>query len=204
MRLEVSDIRVDRGGRRVLDGLSFGLGPGEALIATGPNGAGKSTLLRALAGLLPLAAGRISVEGTEEALPCRELAHYVGHTDGNKASLTPAENVAFWAAMLAPRQSRGSALRPAEALASAALARLADIPVSVLSAGQRRRVALARLLVAERPIWLLDEPMTALDTASQARLADQMRRHLNGGGMIVAAAHGTLDLPAARHLQLRQ
>jgi heme exporter protein A len=188
----------------VLDGLSFGLGPGEALIVTGPNGAGKSTLLRALAGLLPLAAGRISIEGTNESLPCREVAHYVGHADGNKASLTPAENLAFWAAMLAPRQGRGSALRPAEALASAALARLADVPVSVLSAGQRRRVALARLLVAERPIWLLDEPMTALDTASQARLGDQMRGHLSRGGMIVAAAHGALDLPDARHLQLRQ
>src|ERR1700712_1772616 len=102
MRLDVSDIRVERGGRRVLDGLSFVLQPGEALIVTGPNGAGKSTLLRALAGLLPLAAGRIAIAGAEDAPPPREIAHYVGHADGNKASLTAAENLRFWAAVLRP------------------------------------------------------------------------------------------------------
>ncbi|MEA2841739.1 MAG: heme exporter protein [Methylobacteriaceae bacterium] len=203
MRLEVSDVRVERGGRRVLDGLSFVLAPGNALIVTGPNGAGKSTLLRALAGLLPLAAGRIAIVGADHALPCREVAHYVGHADANKASLTANENLAFWAASLASQQGGRSALQPAEALASSGLQRLADLPVSVLSAGQRRRVALARLLVASRPIWLLDEPMTALDAASQTRLGDQMRRHLDQGGIIVAATHGTLDLSDARHLELR-
>src|SRR5947209_10943626 len=116
MRLEVSDIRVERGGRHVLDGLGFVLQQGEALIVTGPNGAGKSTLLRALAGLLPLAAGRIAIEGAEDAPPCREVAHYVGHADGNKASLTARENLALWTAMLAPRQSGGSASPPADAL----------------------------------------------------------------------------------------
>jgi heme exporter protein A len=203
MRLEVSDIRVDRGGRRVLDGLSFVLNPGEALVVTGPNGAGKSTLLRALAGLLPLAAGRIAIEGAEDPPPPREVAHYIGHGDGNKASLTARENLAFWAAMLTARQGRGIALPAATALQSFALERVADFPVAALSAGQRRRVALARLLVAARPLWLLDEPMTALDTPSQVRFGDDMNRHLDEGGMIVAATHGSLELPNARHLSLR-
>src|SRR5947209_2156262 len=100
MRLEVSDVRVERGGRRVLEAVSFVLQPGEALIVSGPNGAGKSTLLRALAGLLPLASGRVVIADAEDATPCREVAHYIGHSEGNKASLTPAENLAFWAAML--------------------------------------------------------------------------------------------------------
>jgi heme exporter protein A len=202
MRLEVSDIRVERGGRRVLDGLSFVLNPGEALVVTGPNGAGKSTLLRAIAGLLPLAGGRIAIEGAEDAPP-REVAHYIGHGDGNKASLTARENLAFWAAMLTARQGRGIASPAAAALQSFALERVADFPVAALSAGQRRRVALARLLVAARPLWLLDEPMTALDMPSQVRFDDEMNRHLDEGGMIVAATHGSLELPNARHLSLR-
>ena len=204
MRLEVSDIRVERGGRRVLDGLSFELAPGEALIVTGPNGAGKSTLLRVLAGLLPLKQGRIAIVGTKDPPPCAELAHYLGHADGNKASLTAAENLSFWAAMLTSRQGREAALPPREALAFFALAHATDLPVAVLSAGQKRRVALARLLVAARPIWLLDEPMNALDAASQARLSELMRSHLSEGRMIVAATHGALDLPNARQLALRQ
>jgi heme exporter protein A len=202
MRLEVSDIRVDRGGRRVLDGLSFVLNPGEALVVTGPNGAGKSTLLRALAGLLPLAGGRIAIEGAEDALPPREVAHYIGHGDGNKASLTARENLAFWAAMLTARQGRGIALPAATALQSFALERVADFPIAALSAGQRRRVALARLLVAARPLWLLDEPMTGLDAASQARLLRLMQEHLAAGGVLAAATHGSLDLPNARPLVL--
>jgi heme exporter protein A len=201
MRLEVSDIRVERGGRRVLDGLSFVLNAGEALIVTGPNGAGKSTLLRALAGLLPLAAGRVAIAGAEDAPP-REVAHYVGHADGNKASLTAAENLAFWAAMLKPRQAKEPALAPADALASLALAHVADFPVAILSVGQRRRVALARLLVAARPLWLLDEPITALDAASQIGLLRLMQRHLAQGGMLAATTHGGLDVPNARRLAL--
>jgi heme exporter protein A len=201
MRLDVSDIRVERGGRRVLDGLRFVLQPSEALIVTGPNGAGKSTLLRALAGLLPLAAGRITVAG-EEASSAREVAHYVGHTDGNKASLTAGENLCFWAAMLASEKSRS--LPVAKAVEAFALTRIADLPVAALSAGQRRRIALARLFVAARPLWLLDEPMTALDANSRAILLAHMESHLGEGGMIVAATHRALDLPNARQLALRQ
>src|SRR3954453_2688242 len=178
MRLDVSDIRVERGGRRVLDGLRFVLQPSEALIVTGPNGAGKSTLLRALAGLLPLAGGRIAIEGGGDATSCREVAHYVGHADGNKASLTPRENLAFWAAMLALRQAGGSPSPPDDALAAFALQPLADLPLTVLSAGQKRRGALARLLGGPRPLWLLAEPMTALDAASQTLLLGEMQTRL--------------------------
>jgi heme exporter protein A len=204
MRLEVTDIRVERGGRRVLDGLSFAIEPGEALIVTGPNGAGKSTLLRALAGLLPLAGGRIAVEGREEqdAPSPRDIAHYVGHVDANKISLTAGENLAFWAAMLVNRQGRGGGVPVAEAVAAFGLEAIAELPVSVLSAGQRRRIALARLLVAARPLWLLDEPMTALDAAAQARLLGHMRIHLDRGGIVVAATHGPLDVRNARQLAL--
>jgi heme exporter protein A len=201
MRLDVSDIRVERGGRRVLDGLRFVLRPSEALIVTGPNGAGKSTLLRALAGLLPLAAGRITVAG-EEASSAREVAHYVGHADGDKASLTAGENLCFWAAMLASEKS--TSLPVAKAVEAFALTRIADLPVAALSAGQRRRIALARLFVAARPLWLLDEPMTALDANSRAILLAHMESHLGEGGMIVAATHRALDLPNARQLALRQ
>jgi heme exporter protein A len=202
-RLEVSDIRVERGGRRVLDGLSFAVAAGEALVVTGPNGAGKSTLLRAIAGLLPLRAGKIEISGVADAPPPREVAHYLGHADGNKASLTAAENLAFWAAMLGAGEGKAQ-LPPLDALAAFGLAHAADLPVAVLSAGQRRRVALARLLVASRPLWLLDEPTTALDAASHGRLSELMRAHLENGGLILAATHSALDLPNARHLALRQ
>lgn len=204
MRLEVTEIRVERGGRRVLDGLSFAVEPGEALIVTGPNGAGKSTLLRALAGLLPLAGGRIAVAGeVDDARSGREIAHYVGHADGNKISLTAGENLAFWSALLAVRGGRRGALPVAEAVAAFGLQAIAELPVAVLSAGQRRRIALARLLVAARPLWLLDEPMTALDVVAQARLLEHMRTHLDQGGIIVAATHAPLDMRNARQLALR-
>ena len=205
MRLEVRDIRVERGGRRVLDGLSFVLEPGEALIVTGRNGAGKSTVLRAIAGLLPLAGGGVAVAARDEedAPSARNIAHYVGHADANKASLTARENLAFSAAMLASRQGRGGALPVAEAIVACGLEAIADLPAAVLSAGQRRRIALARLLVAPRPLWLLDEPMNALDAAAQARLLGHIHTHLDQGGIVVAATHGPLDLRNARQLALR-
>jgi heme exporter protein A len=202
MKIEAEHVRVERGGRGVIENVSFVLHPGEALIVTGPNGSGKSTLLRALADLLPIAAGRIIVGGPTDATPVREIAHYVGHLDGNKASLSAQDNLAFWASMLAPGQPWGKAVGAAEALASFALGHVAHLPLTALSAGQRRRVALARLLVAKRPLWLLDEPTTALDAASQTRLADFMGDHLGAGGMIVAATHGTLPLPRAQQMAL--
>ncbi|WOJ91448.1 heme ABC exporter ATP-binding protein CcmA [Methylocapsa polymorpha] len=197
MRLSASGLSVERGGRIVFAKLSFTLDAGESLIVTGRNGAGKSTLLRALAGFLPPAAGEIScAPASDEALA--ERVHYIGHADALKGALTVSENLEFFASML----SSGRGGTPVDAaLAAFSLAHVAALPSAYLSAGQKRRAALAKLLVAPRPIWLLDEPTTALDAASQEIMADVMRTHLAEGGMIVAATHARLNL-AGRELRL--
>ena len=196
--LHVENLSIARGGRILAKNLSFTVQEGEALIITGPNGAGKSTLLRVLAGLLPPADGKISLSGREgDELPLH--THYVGHADALKSALTPRENLGFWSRALHDSH-RG--MRTSLALERVGLAHLPDLPVSYLSAGQRRRVALARLLVAPRSLWLLDEPSTALDAASQDRLRHLMEQHLAAGGMIVAATHMSLGL-SARELPLR-
>lgn len=194
MQLSVEGLACARSGRTVFSGLSFALGPGEALVVTGRNGAGKSTLLAALAGSLRPSAGRIAADGVGER-PLAECLHLVGHRDGLKGALTAEENLAFARDLLG-----GGGVAPAEALAAVGLAHAAALPVAYLSAGQRRRVALARLLVARRPLWLLDEPTAALDAASQGRLAGLMRDHLAGGGLLVAATHADLGLTGARSL----
>jgi heme exporter protein A len=191
LRLSASRVTVERGGRIVISNLSFALYAGESLTVTGPNGAGKSTLLRALAELLPLSGGAISCAPPSSGT-LAESAHYVGHADGLKSLLTVTENLQFLAAML----DAGHGGMPVEfALAEFGLSHAANLPVTYLSAGQKRRAALAKLLVAWRPVWLLDEPSTALDAASQARMAKIMAAHLAQGGMIVAATHAKLGLP---------
>ena len=195
MRLVASDLTCVRGGREVFARLEFSLSAGEALVVTGRNGAGKSSLLRMLAGLVRIAAGRLALEGGDAELSIPEQAHYLGHQDALKPSLSVQENLHFWARFLGDGAI-------AEALAAVGLDSLAELPAGYLSAGQRRRLSLARLLAVKRPIWLLDEPTSALDAASQARLADLMRRHLAGGGLIVAATHGPLGLEPARELRL--
>jgi heme exporter protein A len=195
MRLVASDLTCVRGGREVFARLEFSLSAGEALVVTGRNGAGKSSLLRMLAGLVRIAAGRLALEGGDPELSIPEQAHYLGHQDALKPSLSVQENLHFWARFLGDGAI-------AEALAAVGLDSLAELPAGYLSAGQRRRLSLARLLAVKRPIWLLDEPTSALDAASQARLADLMRRHLAGGGLIVAATHGPLGLEPARELRL--
>lgn len=194
MQIEAKGLAVERGGRRVFTDLGFRLAGGEALLVTGPNGAGKSSLLRALAGLLPLAAGEIILASDAENLA--ERCHYVGHADALKPSLSVYENLAFWTALLARADAAAPEARIETALARLGLAHIADLPCAYLSAGQKRRAALARLLTAERPLWLLDEPATALDTASQGVLAGMMRDHLSHGGLIIAATHAPLDIPA--------
>jgi heme exporter protein A len=205
MHIEARALRVERGGRTIFANLTFSLAAGEALLVLGPNGAGKSTLLRALAGLLPLAAGEIVFSPETEA-GAAAVAHYVGHADALKASLTIAENLAFWSAMLAAGTASagfgGSAALSAEAaLARFGLAHIADLPAAYLSAGQKRRAALARLLIVPRPIWLLDEPLTALDTAGQAVLTALIEDHRARGGMLIAATHAPLAIEA-RHVEL--
>jgi heme exporter protein A len=195
MRLSAQDIAIERGGRSILAGLSFEARAGAALIVTGPNGAGKSSLLRAIAGLLPLAAGAFALAGGASEASIGEQAHCLGHADALKGALTAGENLAFWAGALGGDPSRG-------ALARLGLAHVADFPVRALSAGQQRRVALARLLVAPRPLWLLDEPVSALDAAAQSLFLAIMREHLAGDGLIVAATHAPLGLDGATTLAL--
>jgi len=193
----VRDLACERGGRLVYDGLSFSLKGGEALVLTGPNGAGKSSLLRQLAGLLDVVRGEIAREGGDPERTPGEQAHYVGHLDALKPSMSVAETIAFW------RVFFGSIPQGAEtALEALGLLHLADLPVAYLSAGQRRRLSLARLIAVPRPIWLLDEPTVALDAASVARLVRLMKGHLAQGGMIVAATHLDLGLENAKTLRL--
>ena len=196
VRLTATSLSVRRSGRRIFSNLSFALGPGEALMVTGRNGAGKSTLLSVLAGRLKPEAGSIAVADVGEAtLP--ECLHVVGHRDGLKSPLTAEENLAFARDLLgAPTAS------PRAALEELGLGHALKLPVAYLSAGQRRRVALARLLVCRRPLWLLDEPTAALDTTSQAVLTGLMARHLGEGGLVIAATHQSIGLDVARELSI--
>jgi heme exporter protein A len=196
LALDADNLACRRGGRLIFEGLAFRLHNGEAIALTGRNGAGKSSLLAMLCGRLRPDAGTIRVEGAAEAPPV-ELSHFVGHRDGLKTALTAQENLVFAQALLGD-----AALSPADALAAVGLPHVAGLPVGYLSAGQRRRVALARLLVSRRPFWLLDEPMSALDLAAQAMLTGLMRDHLAQGGAILAATHGPLGLDGARELRI--
>lgn len=197
MRLDAVDLTCVRGGRTVFSGVGFAVSGGGALLVTGPNGAGKSSLLRTIAGLVRLAAGRLELTGGAADTPLAEQAHYLGHLDALKPSLTVTENLNFWLQYLGTGQEDASA-----ALAAVGLDGVAHLPAGYLSAGQRRRLSIARLIAVKRPIWLLDEPTTALDRASQDRLAALMREHLAGNGIIVAAAHGGIGLDHATELRL--
>ena len=196
MRLWAENLGCLRGGREVLRDVNLSLASGEALLVTGHNGAGKSTLLRLLAGLLRPSAGRIGLDGGSADADIGEQAHYLGHQDALKPSLSVAENLAFWIACY------GGTGDGAVALETLGLGALADLPAAYLSAGQRRRLSLARLVAIARPLWLLDEPTAALDSNAQAQLTQIMRTHLAGGGLIVAATHAPIGLDDNRILQI--
>ncbi|MBB4267814.1 heme ABC exporter ATP-binding protein CcmA [Roseospira visakhapatnamensis] len=207
LRFEGRGLVCLRGERIVFGNLGFGLGPGEALLLLGPNGSGKSSLLRLMAGLLRPLAGELGWhDGPVRADPERHHARtrYVGHTDAVKPVLTAAETLRFWARVCAETAPSRAALDAAvaEALARLDLTRLADVPGRMLSAGQRRRLNLARLLAAPAPLWLMDEPTTALDRASVRILEDLLAEHRARGGMIALSTHQTVDLPGARVLDL--
>jgi len=201
MQLIAENLTLERGGRTVVDGLSFRLASGEALLLTGPNGSGKTTLLRALAGFLAPASGRILLDEAPPERERAELCHFVGHLDGLKNHLTVTENLAFWADYL--DEARAEA-RPAldAALDRFDLAALADIPAGYLSAGQRRRLALARLGVAKRPVWLLDEPTVSLDATSVGLLLEAIAGHVASGGIAAIATHVPMALECAREVRL--
>jgi heme exporter protein A len=204
MRLVGSDLACVRGGRQVFTDLSFSVAAGEALVVLGPNGVGKSSLLRLIAGLVARAGGTLVLEGGDGELTIAEQAHYLGHQDALKPSLTVNENLTFWSRYLGGGEATQTALIAAltAALVGVGLDGIAQLPAAYLSAGQRRRLSIARLLAVKRPIWLLDEPTTALDAAAQAALAGFMEQHLAAGGLIVAAAHGPIGLKAAQELRL--
>jgi heme exporter protein A len=191
MRLAGSGVRCVRGGREVFSGLDFEAASGGALAVTGANGAGKTSLLRMIAGLLTLAGGSIVLEGGENELTLAEQAHYLGHRDALKPALSVMENLEFWRDFLG-----GEVSDAAESLAAVGLDHAAELPAAYLSAGQRRRLSIARLLAVRRPIWLLDEPTSALDAGGQALFTGLMGEHLGRGGLIIAATHAPLGIAA--------
>jgi len=197
MELRVEDVSVERGGRLVLSHVSFRAQAGELVRLAGPNGAGKTTLLRTIAGLIEPASGAIRLDGGEGDAAIGERCHFAGHLDALKPALTVTENLSFWQAFLGGGDvERG--------LAAFGLSSLRSFPAAVLSAGQRRRLSLSRLRLGERPLWLLDEPASHLDQASADALVGVMQGHLDGGGIIVAASHGALGLPARHEVDLGQ
>jgi heme exporter protein A len=196
MRLSGHGVRCVRGGREVFSGLEFALGAGEAVAVTGRNGAGKTSLLRLIAGLLAPAGGSIDLAGGDAELTLPEQAHYLGHRDALKPALSVMENLLFWRDFLG-----GEGFDAAGSLAAVGLDHAARLPAAYLSAGQRRRLSVARLVAVRRPIWLLDEPTSALDVAGQSLFAGLMSDHLSRGGLIIAATHAPLP-HTTRELQI--
>lgn len=189
-----------RAGRKVFEGLSFALAPGDALLLRGANGSGKSTLLRCLAGLLRPAAGVLRRDGADiagEPEAHRRRLRYLGHHEAVKPQLSVAENLRFTAALAGVGAPDVEA-----ALDAMGIARLGDLPARYLSAGQRRRLALARLVAAPAPLWLLDEPLSGLDAAAAARFAEMVAAQRQAGGMVVLSVHGPLEVPGAAELDL--
>lgn len=208
VRLSAQDLTVARGGVALARGVSFTVGPGEALIVRGPNGAGKTSLMRMAAGLAPVEEGALTLaDGAgrnlgRELYPSDAVA-WLGHADGLSPNETPRAHVGFHARWRGGVASADEAARRVEdALAEFDVARFAHRPARRLSAGQRRRAALARVAASHLPLWLLDEPAAPLDVAGRAALAAAVARHRAAGGLVVAVAHDVLDWPDAQTLRI--
>lgn len=195
MELHAKDLTCERGGRIVFRNVSLALAPGQLMQLTGPNGSGKSSLLRLIAGLNEAQAGEVRLAGGTDDLTIGQQAHYIAHQEAVKAALSVHENLAFWRDFLGGGDVE-------TALAAFDLTRLSTYPAGLLSAGQKRRLALARLVLVPRVLWLLDEPTVGLDTASLERLAGVMARQLEAGGMIIAATHVPLGREPDTRLDL--
>ncbi len=198
MRLVAEGLAGERGGEPVFSGIGFVLSEGDALVVTGANGSGKSTLLRVVSGLLPSAAGSVTLENGGEDWPTvMSACHYLGHQNAMKTALTVTENLGFW------RGFQGEPhLQPVEALEMVGLGAIGHLPFGYLSTGQKRRVAIARLLVSWRPVWLLDEPTAGLDAASERQFGALMRAHREDSGIVIAATHLPLGLEGAMEIRM--
>ncbi len=201
MRLSIDNLIVKRGERTVLSAVTVAVNTGQSLLLTGPNGAGKTTLIRTIAGFLAPASGTVSLEGGDPELDLAQQCHFVGHSNGVKPSLTVGENLKFWAAYLGGENAKANGARVTSTIEALGLEDLGGIEAAYLSAGQKRRVGLARLLVADRPLWLLDEPTVSLDAASATQLAKLINVHTSKGGLAVIATH--LPMALERTLDLR-
>ncbi|MCC8933182.1 heme ABC exporter ATP-binding protein CcmA [Rhizobium sp. 'Codium 1'] len=203
MRLNAENLSARRGDDLIFVNVSFTLAEGEALVLTGRNGSGKSTLLRVLAGLLRPETGHAVCisEDDGETRPAGEFSHYLGHRNGMKRELTVAENLAFWKSFLGDLGA-GQSLEVEAAASAVDLAGITHLPYGYLSAGQQRRFAMARLLVAHRPIWILDEPTAALDRRADTMFEDLVRRHRQAGGIVIAATHQPLGMEGAKSLEM--
>ncbi len=195
--LTINALALARGGRVLFEGMDLGLDAGEAVALSGPNGSGKTSLLRAIAGFLRPAAGSVAFAGADGPLDPDDARgrglHMLGHHDGLKPGRTAIEELTFQTVW-----TGGTADSALEALQAMELGAASELEVRMLSAGQRRRLALARLIASPRPLWLLDEPMAPLDAARRVRFGEVMAAHLKGGGMILAAVHDELPIPARR------
>lgn len=203
MLLTAENLAARRGEDLIFMNVSFKLTSGQALVLTGPNGSGKSTLLRVLAGLLRPETGTIKIagEGVEAGTLASEASHYLGHKNAMKQELTVHENLDFWKRFLGDFND-GTLLSIEEAAETVGLSGITHLPFGYLSAGQQRRFAMAKLLVAWRPIWILDEPTAALDASADVMFTGLVEAHLARGGIVVAATHQPLGLEGAQELRM--
>jgi heme exporter protein A len=210
MKFEAKNISINRGARRIIQSVNFTLNNGDALIVTGENGSGKSTLLRALAGLLPFAEGSLFFdlpeEGKDDPLIIREHIHYLGHQNGMKPALSVRENLEFWQGYSTPSDSDESldGMSIIEALDFVELPHVLELPYGYLSTGMKRRVSIAKLLITEKPIWIVDEPTAGLDAKSSAMFTDLCKDHCSNGGILIAATHLPLGIDGAKKLEVEQ
>lgn len=205
MRIFAQNLSVKRGEELIFTDVSFELSPTESLTISGPNGVGKSTLLRALAGLLPIDSGTFEIKtDSKEAKPNAEYCHYIGHKNAMKAELTVLENLNFWQRTMAQEDIVDDDLimSPEAAVELLGLSHTLDLPFGFLSQGQRRRIALAKLFVSYRPVWLLDEPTAALDKASSDNFANITNNYLEKGGIVIAATHVPLGFKEVKQLEM--